>query len=223
MNRIQNIVVPSRRPPHHHTRSSPNSRTRWVLLRLVRPSVFPIDLSSTYSRLILRLPTMYFIFRALVLWSVLLLQASDWFPPSSWKPFRSLDEWAAHKEMDEICWFTFLAICGALCVGALTKGLEGVGTTPASPFNLVCPFHSIRVLPFITSCAVWLFLHATLLLLAFNTSNKTRGPALAPRRERYFHYLCPVVPGKRASIGNALTDLVSACHDPLHRGKTKLV
>jgi hypothetical protein len=145
LNRIQNIVVPSRRPPHHHMRSNPNSQTRWALLRWVLPSVFPVDLSSTYSRTILRLPTMYYILKALVLWSILLLQASDYFPPSSWKPFQLLDEWASRKEMDEICWFTFRAVCAALCVGALTKGLDGVGTTSASPFNLVCPLFSIRV------------------------------------------------------------------------------
>ncbi len=138
MNRIQNIVVPSRRPPQHHTRSSPHMRSRWALLRLVLPSVFPIDLSSTYSRVVLRLPTMYYILKALLLWTILLSQASDYFPPPSWKPIRQLDDWASHKEMDEICWFTFRAICGALCVGALTKGLEGVGATSTSPFNLVC-------------------------------------------------------------------------------------
>lgn len=200
LNRIQNIVVPSRRPPHHHMRSSPSLRSRWALFNLVLPSFFPIDLSSTYSRTILRLPTMYYILKSLVLWTILLLQAADYFPHSSWEPLQSLDEWVAHKEMDEICWFTFRAICGALCVGALTKGLEGVGTTPASPFNLVCPFHSVRVTGFITPCAVWLFLHATLLLLPVNSCSKTRGPALPPRRERYFYYLCPVTPGKRTPI-----------------------
>ncbi|KAF8479306.1 hypothetical protein DFH94DRAFT_632238 [Russula ochroleuca] len=136
LNRIQNIVVPGRRPPQHHARSSPNLRSRWVLLRLVLPSVLPIDLSTTYPRVVLRLPSMYLILKSLLLWSILLLQAADCFPPSPWKPLRLLDEWAAHKEMDEICWSTFLAICGALCIGALTKGLEGVGTTSASPFNL---------------------------------------------------------------------------------------
>ena len=91
---------------------------------------------------------MYYILKALLLWTILLLQASDWFPPFSWNPFKRLDDWAAHKEMDEICWFTFRAVCGALCVGALTKGLEGVGTTSTSPFNLVCFFDPDHILPF---------------------------------------------------------------------------
>jgi len=204
LNRIQNIVVPSRRPPHHHTRSSSSLQSSWALFNLVLPSFFPIDLSSTYSRTILRLPTMYYILKSLVLWTVLLLQAADYFPHSSWEPLQFLDEWVAHKEMEEICWFTFRVICGALCVGALTKGLEGVGTTPASPFNLVCPFHSVHVTAFIIQCAVWLFLHATLLLLPVYSSGETRGPALPPRRERYFYYLCPFTPGKRTSIGDVI-------------------
>ncbi|KAH9997603.1 hypothetical protein BJV77DRAFT_1059016 [Russula vinacea] len=133
LNRIQNIVVPSRPPPQRHAL---DLRSRPVFLRAFLPSVFPIDLSSTFSRVVLRLPTMYLILESLLLWSILLLQAADCFPPSSWKPFRLLDDWAAHKEMDEICWFTFRAICAALFVGALTKGLEGVGTSSASPFNL---------------------------------------------------------------------------------------
>jgi len=140
LNRIQNIVVPSRRPPLHQPRSGFSLRARWAFHRMVLPSVFPVDLSRTYSRVILRLPTIYYILKCLVIWSVLLLQASDYFLSSQWKPFQFLDDWVARKEMDDICWLTFRAVCGALCVGALTKGLEGGGTNPAAPFNLVCPF-----------------------------------------------------------------------------------
>lgn len=135
LNRIQNIVVPSRRPPLHHTPSAHDLQGRWVL-RMILPSIFPIDLSSTYSRMVLRLPSMYFIFKSLVLWTILALQASDYLSSTAWKPLQLLDKWAARKEMDEICWSTFLAICGALCIGALTRGLEGVGNTNAAPFNL---------------------------------------------------------------------------------------
>jgi hypothetical protein len=144
LNRIQNIVAPSRRPLPHRTRSTPTSESRWSFFRLILPSIFPLDLSSTYSRTVLRLPTMYYILKSLLLWTILLLQASSTFPPFSWKPLQFLDDWASRKEMDEICWFTFRAICGALCVGALTRGLEGVGSTNASPFNLVCSFPFYR-------------------------------------------------------------------------------
>ncbi|KAF8275143.1 hypothetical protein EI94DRAFT_1712450 [Lactarius quietus] len=135
LNRIQNIVVPSRQPQLHHTRSAHDLQGRWVF-RMILPSIFPMDLSSTYSRTVLRLPSMYYISKSLVLWSILALQASDCLSSTHWKPLRLLDNWAARKEMDEICWSTFLAICGALCIGALTRGLEGVGATNAAPFNL---------------------------------------------------------------------------------------
>ena len=139
LNRIQNIVVPNRRPPLHHTRSAHDLQSRWVL-SMILPSIFPMDLSSTYSRMVLRLPSMYYVFKSLVLWTILALQALDYLSSTSWKPLQLLDNWVARKEMDEICWSTFLAICGALCVGALTRGLEGVGATNAAPFNLVRSF-----------------------------------------------------------------------------------
>ena len=206
LNRIQNIVVPSRPPPQRHAL---DLRSRPVFLRAFLPSVFPIDLSSTFSRVVLRLPTMYLILESLLLWSILLLQAADCFPPSSWKPFRLLDDWAAHKEMDEICWFTFQAICAALCVGALTKGLEGVGTSSASPFNLVCSIIPSVSRPLMNSCAVRLFLHAALLLFSSNSSGKTRRAALPPRRERYFYYLCSLVPGESAHMGDTVILILS--------------
>ena len=55
--------------------------------------------------------------------------------------------------------------------------------------------------PLLTLRAVWLFLHAALLLFAFNSSSQTRGATLPPGCERYFYYLCSLVPGKRAPMG----------------------
>ena len=52
--------------------------------------------------------------------------------------------------------------------------------------------------------AVWLFLHAALLLLAFNSPNQTRRATLPPGCERYFYYLCSLVPGKRALMGDTM-------------------
>ena len=47
--------------------------------------------------------------------------------------------------MEDICWFSFCAVCGALCVGAITRGLEGPSadaSTSTSPFNLVRAYRS---------------------------------------------------------------------------------
>ena len=165
---------------------------------MILPSIFPIDLSSTYSRTVFRLPSIYFIFKSLALWSILALQASDYLSSASWKPLQLLDDWAARKEMDEICWSTFLAICGALCVGALTRGLEGVGTTNAAPFNLVCSFlFRVQSNFFLTMLEVWLFFHAALLFLTSNSSGKTRRTTFPSRCERHFHPLSALAPGKK--------------------------
>jgi hypothetical protein len=57
--------------------------------------------------------------------------------------------------------------------------------------------HSIRIPPFMTNCAAWLFIHAALLFFPSDPSGKTRRTALPTRRERYFHYLHAFASGKR--------------------------
>ncbi|CDO70318.1 hypothetical protein BN946_scf184843.g7 [Trametes cinnabarina] len=44
--------------------------------------------------------------------------------------------WVAEKKMEDICWYTFLSACAALCIGTLTTGLEGLNMNDSSPFNL---------------------------------------------------------------------------------------
>lgn len=59
-----------------------------------------------------------------------------------------LAEWAKQKEMSEICWSTFCAVCSAFLVEGFIKALDGIGSgfpignvnPNASPFNLVCCF-----------------------------------------------------------------------------------
>ncbi|KAI0053945.1 hypothetical protein FA95DRAFT_1480416 [Auriscalpium vulgare] len=134
LNRIQHIVVPSRHPSsylhdHHH-------QGRFSFLRFIYPTLFPIDLSSTLSRALFRIPSLYFIYKALALWLVILLQGTDYFPSTPWDFLQNLGAWTAEKDMEEVCWFTLMAVCGALCIGALTRGLEGIGSSNTSPFHL---------------------------------------------------------------------------------------
>ncbi|KIJ69205.1 hypothetical protein HYDPIDRAFT_172656 [Hydnomerulius pinastri MD-312] len=132
MHRIQNIVVP---PRHQFTnRVSRPQRHRLFLLFMYR-SVFPLDLSSTLVRLILRLPSLYFVAKSLLLWSITLAQTADEFRLWDWPWIQSLGSWAAQQDMAALCWSTFCSVCGALCIEALTRGLEG-GNSNASPFNL---------------------------------------------------------------------------------------
>jgi hypothetical protein len=140
LNRIQNIVVPPRHPLVYRLsrshRNQQTSRLRWLYY-----SILPLDFSSTLARLIFRIPTIYLLSKALALWTVILLQTADLFPSWQWSWLVGLGKWAAEKEMEDVCWFSFGAVCAALCVGALTRGLEGAGASAnTSPFNLVRRF-----------------------------------------------------------------------------------
>ncbi|THH08324.1 hypothetical protein EW145_g2783 [Phellinidium pouzarii] len=66
----------------------------------------------------------------------LVVNLSNIFPSSQMEWFQAVGQWAGQKEMSEICWSTFGAICLTLVVGALTRGLEGANSNNASPFNL---------------------------------------------------------------------------------------
>ncbi|VDB82846.1 unnamed protein product [Peniophora sp. CBMAI 1063] len=130
LNRIAHIVVPSR----HNPRLSAHQRRQLSFFRSLWATLFPMDLSSTAARTVLRIPSLYFVMRSLGIWILVLLHASDNFP--TWEWARELEHIAAHVEMEHLCWSTFLSVCGALSVGALTRGLEGGSTANAAPFNL---------------------------------------------------------------------------------------
>ncbi|KAI0326008.1 hypothetical protein GY45DRAFT_1259836 [Cubamyces sp. BRFM 1775] len=138
LNRIQNIVVPPRRPPElrmHRNNFNLHSHLSWR--RMVFSRLFPVDFSSTCARLVSRLPSLYLLGRAVVLWTVLLLQTQQWttaLTKSSW--LQPLVAWVAEKKMEDVCWYTFLSACATLCIGTLTTGLEGLNMNDSSPFNL---------------------------------------------------------------------------------------
>lgn len=98
---------------------------------------FPVDFSSTFSRAMLRLPSLYFLGNAAAVWLAFLVQALDpsVFTRSQW--LQPLGTWAARLMLEDACWHTFLSACFALCIGALTTGLEGLNINDNAPFNLV--------------------------------------------------------------------------------------
>ena len=99
--------------------------------------IFPINLSSTAFRLTFRIPSLFYLFRSLLLLSVVLLQVSGLYPSWNFGVVRDLASWADSKEMSDVCWMTFCSVCLALGIAALTRGLEGHEQSNSSPFNLV--------------------------------------------------------------------------------------
>lgn len=143
LNRIQNIVVPPRRPPgfriHRNQFGLRDRHLSWHQLVMAR--FFPVDFSSTFSRMLLRVPSMYLLGKAVILWAALLLQAQQGSAVAAVSWLQPLGAWAASKKMEDVCWYTFLSACIALCIGTLTTGLEGLNMNDTSPFNLVRRFH----------------------------------------------------------------------------------
>jgi hypothetical protein len=138
LNRIQNIVVPPRATHPTRPQSRRSSFTYLTPFWTIWSFLFPIDLSSTISRSVMRIPSLYLLAKSLLLWATILLQCFNLYPSIEWNWVQVIGNWAASAEIEDVCWSTFGAICLALCIGALTRGLEGIGAENTVPFNLVC-------------------------------------------------------------------------------------
>lgn len=133
-------------PPRHlFTYSLPRTTgNRRSLLRTIYYYFLPLDFSSTTPRLIIRIPSLFLMCRALLLWTVILFQTFDIYPTRG-LGVRRVGDWVARKETADVCWMTFSAMCVALSVGALTRGLEGTSApSNAAPFNMVCVLNTYQ-------------------------------------------------------------------------------
>lgn len=99
----------------------------------------------TTCRIILRLPSLYYLYKATSLFLVVLLQACNLFPATQFEWVQSIGQWAAQKEMSDVCWSVYGAVCLALIIGSFTRGLEGISSNNAAPFNLVRRIISIMI------------------------------------------------------------------------------
>ncbi|KAL5636924.1 hypothetical protein ACGC1H_000785 [Rhizoctonia solani] len=132
LNRISNVVVPPRQAPPRRQHSS--RRQRWL------PSLLPINISATHTRFISRVPSIGLLATSLFLLSIALLQAADIWQPLDMQPGRiwylELCRWAGEKEMAYVCWTTYIAVCVAMVMNTLTRGLEGAVSDGPHSFNL---------------------------------------------------------------------------------------
>ncbi|KAG2150733.1 uncharacterized protein EDB93DRAFT_1141905 [Suillus bovinus] len=132
LHRIRNIVVPR---DHFITRFTRTARLRASANSFI-PPVFPLDLSSSITRLVLRSPSLYFILKMVAIWLIVLAQTADKFPTWDLSSLQLVGTYVAKRETADLCWSTFCAVCGVLCMEGLTHGLEGGAHRP-SPFNLL--------------------------------------------------------------------------------------
>lgn len=153
LHRIQNVIIPSRRThqrqrQRHAFRFAPNFAPRFQRLRALWDFILPLDFSHTTTRLVLHLPSAYFLSKMLLVWILLIIQTSDLQSMPKLRGFgwlESLLQWSSAKEMNDICWATFCSVCAAFLVEGFVKALDGMGTgfpignnnPNTSPFNLV--------------------------------------------------------------------------------------
>jgi len=157
------VIIPSRIPSRSRSRHAyrfgptfASSYPRIMWIRRLSSAILPLDFSRTTTRLMLHLPSAYFVSKMLLMWFLLVLQTSEMLPVFSdaqkespigvlfgW--VESLGHWTSQKEMSEICWSTFCAVCGSFLVEGFVKALDGMGSgfpignvnPNTSPFNLV--------------------------------------------------------------------------------------
>ncbi|KAJ3735063.1 hypothetical protein DFJ43DRAFT_70275 [Lentinula guzmanii] len=165
MHRIDNIFVPTNTHMfHHHHPAHGNHADYGTRNRSFFNRFLPININRTSTRLAIHLPTLYLMFRVLLLWGIMLLQTADLFPGAKSQSLADTDsgnltqnvydilyrlgKWSASWETEDVCWHTFCAICAAFCVEGFVKGLDGNGhgfgfgfaehmQANTSPFNLV--------------------------------------------------------------------------------------
>lgn len=122
LSRIQHIVTPPRATPRH-IRPLPERNKVWNVISTIWFYILPVNMSSTFTRAVFRLPTLYLLYRSFILQLTVWLQATGTMP--QWPILKPLNDWAAYLDMGQICWMSFSAVCAALFMNALTRGLDG--------------------------------------------------------------------------------------------------
>ncbi|KAG8905359.1 SCF ubiquitin ligase complex subunit cdc4 [Tulasnella sp. 403] len=146
IDRIQHIVVPLSRfhTATHLDRDGapPPALTRFYRIRRLAKTVtlrlFPIDASKFRIRLLLRLPSLFYLYRTLLLVIVFLIQALDvgegiWYIVPGY-----VREWTCKVDMKDACWEAFKAVCFTLVTdfAAMMHYLSSPALHPIKPPGL---------------------------------------------------------------------------------------
>ncbi|WVF72869.1 hypothetical protein IAT40_007687 [Kwoniella sp. CBS 6097] len=120
LNRIHHIVRRPRPPPPplpHPPRRGLARLRHAISSTLTHPS------TPQY----LRLPGIFVLTRAWLLFTVLLLQVARVWPelnPSASGIFGRIGHWAGDMTMEKVCWQVFMGVCAGLACGGLANGLD---------------------------------------------------------------------------------------------------
>jgi len=152
LHRMQNIVIPSPRRSRRAYRTLFHQTTGWDRIHAM---ILPLDISRTTTRLILHIPSVYFLAKMLLVWIVLALQTCEVsfsfvdtkhaYLGGVLRFVETLVKWAMEQDMSHVCWSTFCAVCGAFLVEGFIKALDGLGRNgfPLSGVNNLSPFHLV--------------------------------------------------------------------------------
>ena len=156
LHRMHNVVIPSSRRSRRAYRTLFHQTTVWERIHAM---ILPLDISRTTTRLILHIPSVYFLTKMLLVWIVLALQTCEIslsFFDTDYNTYwggvlrfvETLGTWAMKKDMSHVCWSTFCAVCGAFLVEGFIKTLDGLGRNgfPLSGVNNLSPFHLVSLL-----------------------------------------------------------------------------
>jgi hypothetical protein len=139
LNRIHNIV---RRPRIPQRPLDPLNSSRYQRARARRESFYPTVADDLVTKFLinpdtpkyLRLPGLFCLVRAWLLFSVVILQVANLWPTDEGSPwlhntlhgrlFNRCGQWAGGMEMGKACWQVFLSVCAGLVCGGLANGLD---------------------------------------------------------------------------------------------------
>ncbi|WRT68467.1 uncharacterized protein IL334_005443 [Kwoniella shivajii] len=77
----------------------------------------------------IRIPGIFALTRAWVIFTVVLLQVANLWPEMNesriyGRPIRSIGAWVGEMEMEKVCWQVFISVCTGLACGGMANGLD---------------------------------------------------------------------------------------------------
>ncbi|KAK6910727.1 hypothetical protein I203_104759 [Kwoniella mangroviensis CBS 8507] len=124
LNRIHHIVRRPRPPPPPPPLPHPPRRGLHRLRHAISRT-----LTHPSTPMYIRLPGIFALTRAWIIFTVVLLQVANLWPQlndnrSFGRPLIRIGNWVGNMEMTKVCWQVFISVCTGLACGGLANGLD---------------------------------------------------------------------------------------------------